>query len=476
MVFVSLRVQRVTAYLLVIVCVVLVYKFYSHDRFHREKRTSGLEPTEKDGSEALTRQRFTDLLRESHENVSKTKQHQDLLLKEINALKLKLSNSLSENRKLRSNIELMKQKEENMKYHISKLKSQNFELMKDKEKINISYHHQIAMKQEVKPYKRLLIAENIPFISFAKTHIYEPDSQPKPKEYMFRGQHRETRIIKPVRKHIFQIEDKIINTINANRSLDITREEVLDGVYRFDINGGVDYEYYFKDPSDHKSVIPVRASRYLSEPHIEIQSNQRKRLDETINLVLPLSGRLERFQNFIELFINVCIKKDNNVYLTVVLYGEKDFKFVKKILQGLEKDYGFRKYELVMRDKEFSRGRALHDGVVYWKGKDPNVLMFFCDVDITFSSEFLRRCRSYSQPGRQVYYPIVFSLYNPKNVYEDRSVPEPELQLKIGMYHIYKQQSPSFYTLAILVAGLFTQVLVEEIPSFCGFNSRSNSF
>lgn len=435
MAFVSLRVQRITAYLLVIVCVVLLYQFYNHGTFNRGKRKVNVPSMERNKRAAATSRNYNDLLLESRKNASKCRQQKDLLYKEINSLQLKLSNSLTLNRKLRNNMEAFEKKEERLKRHISKLKSHNIYLMDEIKNINNSRHHEFASKkEEKKTFKKPLIAENLAFNSFAKTHIYEPDSQPRPKEYMFRGQHRDTRIIKPVRKHIFEVEDKILHTINSNSSFALTREDALDGVYRYDVNTGADYEYYFKHPNDHSSVIPVRAWRALSEPHVQILPSVKKRLDEMINLVLPLSGRLERFQNFIDLFINVCIKKDKNVYLTVVLYGEKDFQFVKKILHGLEKDYGFRKYELVMRDKEFSRGRALNDGVIYWKGKDPNVLMFFCDVDITFSSEFLRRCRTYSEPGKQIYYPIVFSLYNPKNIYGDGAIPEPEAQLKIGEY------------------------------------------
>ena len=439
MAFVSLRVQRITAYLLVIVCVVLVYQFYSHGQLVRGKRLRRINSVQRD-KRTTAKWDLKEELRISKENASKIHEQKSLLLQEINSLKVKLMNSLAVNRRLRYNIQSLRKKAENAKTEITKLTSQNVDLMEVIESINKSklrhesdqpYLTDDGSNVPHKPY----IAENLPFNSFAKTHIYEPDTQPRPKEYMFRGQHKETRTIRSSRRHIFQIEDKILDMINSNQSLAVTREDFMDGVYRYDINGGADYEFYFRYPRKTNTVIPVRVWRELSKPSIQILTSNKKKLDETINLVLPLSGRLERFQNFIELFIDVCIKKDKNVYLTVVLYGEKDFKTVKKILQGLEKDYGFRKYELVMRDKEFSRGRALHDGVIYWKGQDPNVLMFFCDVDIKFSAEFLRRCRTYSEPGKQVYYPMVFSLYNPKNVYADGTIPEPEAQLKIGEYH-----------------------------------------
>ncbi|EDO41813.1 predicted protein [Nematostella vectensis] len=214
-------------------------------------------------------------------------------------------------------------------------------------------------------------------------------------------------------------------------------DNIIEGVYRFDINHGVEYEIYFNDSKSKGSVLSARVFRKLSKPQIVLPSLKYKQPNELINLIVPLSGRIERFQQFIDLFIDVCIKRDKHVYLTVVLYGEKDFKIIRRILKDLEDSYNFRKYQLIMRNKQFSRGRALHDGVIYWKGKNPNVLMFFCDVDVTFDEHFLRRCRSYTEPSKQVYYPMVFSLYNPRNVYEDGMIPSPQEQLNIGNQYGY---------------------------------------
>lgn len=57
----------------------------------------------------------------------------------------------------------------------------------------------------------------------------------------------------------------------------------------------------------------------------------------------------------------------------------------------------FRNFTFIQLSGEFSRGKGLDVGARSWKGS--NVLLFFCDVDIYFTSEFLNTCRLNTQPG-----------------------------------------------------------------------------
>ncbi|KAG7271531.1 hypothetical protein CRUP_003994, partial [Coryphaenoides rupestris] len=100
-----------------------------------------------------------------------------------------------------------------------------------------------------------------------------------------------------------------------------------------------------------------------------------------INIVVPLSRRTDTFKQF---------------------------------MQNFREDH-FKNYTLIQLDEEFSRGRGLDVGARAWKGG--NVLLFFCDVDIYFTADFLTTCRLNALPGKKVFYPVLFSQYNPSLIY-----------------------------------------------------------
>lgn len=71
--------------------------------------------------------------------------------------------------------------------------------------------------------------------------------------------------------------------------------------------------------------------------------------------------------------------------------------FFNSFLIFICREASFHNYTLVSLNEEFNRGRGLDVGARAWEKGE--VLMFFCDVDIYFTAEFLNSCRLNAEPG-----------------------------------------------------------------------------
>ncbi len=270
--------------------------------------------------------------------------------------------------------------------------------------------------------------EVIPYCRFTLTRIYLVD------------QGMGKRVVeKPIgfkKKDLYEVISYAAEKLNLGGGLGgrvYSIEEFVEGIYRTEPSMGTHYELYFKrletDASHlyHKVVL----SRPYGPLHM-VTSEDHFTNKQVINIILPLSGRNDKFTRFMDRFAKVCIKSDKHVFLTVVYFGNEGLNNVKNILGHISKTYRFKNLKLVTLNESFSRGRGLQVGAHSWTQGD--VLMFLCDVDIVFNLEFLQRCRMNAAPGQRVYYPMVFSLYNPDVVYalHNLDVPSQEEQLIIS--------------------------------------------
>ncbi|XP_077479256.1 chondroitin sulfate synthase 3 [Stigmatopora argus] len=172
---------------------------------------------------------------------------------------------------------------------------------------------------------------------------------------------------------------------------------------------------------------------YESNREIGEQS-QRK-----INILVPLSGRYDTFVRFMENFEKVCLIPKQNVKLSVILVDNESPENKGKHVR-LVKDY-HRKYPkadlaLVPMTGNFSRGFALELGSSL---SDNDTLLFFCDVDLIFNADSLQRCRDNTVQGSQIYFPVIFSQYDPKIVYAEKAPRENNFVLtkKSGFWRAY---------------------------------------
>lgn len=251
------------------------------------------------------------------------------------------------------------------------------------------------------------------------------------------------------RKDLLEALTKAMEALNKNvssLSLRYTLEDFLEGLYRIEPTTGTQYEMYFRTKNLNKSAAQVTHSGYtkitLMRPYAPIQfvstERQHAKEKELIHIILPLSGRTSTFQSFMDKFVKIGLKNDRRVHLTVVYFGTEGLSEARAIMSRILMTRGSggtnQNLRLLALNETFSRGKGLRVGAERtWEGEG-DVLLFMCDVDVVFSARFLDRCRWNTSPGRKVYYPIVFSLYNPHVVYtlQGREVPPETDQLVIS--------------------------------------------
>jgi len=252
---------------------------------------------------------------------------------------------------------------------------------------------------------------------------YQPDAFDELQEVIVHGAH----LLRSEELQTYQMPpEHVLENMGTKYS------DFISGVVRTERNRGTHYELLFKDTASSDFSSPEKSKESIKKielfrPFAPIQHVRTETISpsELVHFVLPLSGRVEMFTHFIGVFLNsaVGLNDENNavnvnsVYLSIVYFGE-GIETIRAILQKYVASFpGFTNYRILVGEGEFSRGKGLHKGIVTPLGPEftsfDHGLLFFIDVDIGFTKDILELCRSYTIPGKSVYYPIVFSMYNP---------------------------------------------------------------
>ncbi|XP_013140616.1 PREDICTED: chondroitin sulfate synthase 1 [Papilio polytes] len=189
---------------------------------------------------------------------------------------------------------------------------------------------------------------------------------------------------------------------------------------------GVEYED-FDEPSQQQGFLERLGVRGALESGLmRIHSNLPKVLqwnddeleyplyDRRINFIMPLSGRQETFGRFMKNYEDIVLKTDQVVSLIIVLYLDSknpvDYVNAQSLVKYYTDMYSKDIRIIQMGSTTFSRGAALTEGLKLCQDDD---LIFFIDVDMMFNHLSLRRIRINTIKYTQVYFPIVFSEFNP---------------------------------------------------------------
>jgi chondroitin sulfate N-acetylgalactosaminyltransferase 1/2 len=222
-------------------------------------------------------------------------------------------------------------------------------------------------------------------------------------------------IEKPIgyrKREILAVIDQAVNFLNENNSTGKTfsTSNFIEGMYRIVPSGGTHYELFFRDGSRYRKI--VIALPYAQSVVVESDSIATKK--DTIHIILPLSGRVDSFRNFMKRYERL-YQNDDSISLTVVYFNSGGLAEIRSIVANftLRHRSSGAIVRVVSVSGAFSRGKGLQTGVDSVGNGSSDPLLFLCDVDIAFTTGFLERCRVHSVKGRSIYYPIVFSLYNP---------------------------------------------------------------
>jgi len=120
---------------------------------------------------------------------------------------------------------------------------------------------------------------------------------------------------------------------------------------------------------------------------------------------------LSRLKNFLGM-LKMLKRRGEVLYVYFSIFAnERNSEIFRACIMEQSRTLNYTFVKISHVKHKFDRAYARHHGVSLLPKKD--TLIVFADIDITFDDGFLQRCQSYTQAGKSVYFPIVFSMYNP---------------------------------------------------------------
>ncbi|XP_060526080.1 chondroitin sulfate synthase 1 isoform X2 [Cylas formicarius] len=244
-----------------------------------------------------------------------------------------------------------------------------------------------------------------------------------------------------------------INSYSKQRGRVIDFKEILYGYWRLDpVHGAdliLDLLLVYKKYRGHKMTVQVRRHAYvqqtftgifvreatpagtetsaskddgivhqiiskLSDNLAPLSRRPARPAAPVINLLLPLSGRHDTFVRFLDRYVGVCVAEGEPTRLHVIVYAGDDYDATVESIRRTRSEHGLDDDALALVEggaEPFARGAALQKAVDRLRDDD---LMLFVDVDMAFDRKSLDKMRRNAVRGLSVYFPIVYSLYNPK--------------------------------------------------------------
>lgn len=154
---------------------------------------------------------------------------------------------------------------------------------------------------------------------------------------------------------------------------------------------------------------------------LEISGKEPEKISEyleKITFIVPVFGRHDRFKSFLKQFVN--LSRVGNIRLLVALFhdAEKQFLTTYGLIHDVTSAHRSIFIDVVDINGEFTRSIAFMKAIGSVKDKD---LLLLIDMDMVINENFLGRIRLNTIEGKQIYFPIYFSQYDPKVICFNKS-------------------------------------------------------
>ncbi|CAG0884079.1 unnamed protein product [Darwinula stevensoni] len=230
----------------------------------------------------------------------------------------------------------------------------------------------------------------------------------------------EHRLVEGIQDVVREVMEEI-NASSRERGRLIDFKEILYGYQRVVPWHGLDLILdlllTYKKYRGKKMTMAVRRHAYLQRPFLPLRLRVvgGKEERERVNVVVPVWGRAESVRRFLGAFVEACGDAPPCRLILVRYRSGEDGAIDDAVREARGRVRGPGEVEVVEGEGEFVRGKALELGASRCCSSRDD-LLFFIDVDLTFTGETLENVRSNTLLGKRVYFPIVFSLYDPSLV------------------------------------------------------------
>ncbi|CAB3386551.1 Hypothetical predicted protein [Cloeon dipterum] len=199
----------------------------------------------------------------------------------------------------------------------------------------------------------------------------------------------------------------------------------------------------------------------MHQPQQHVTPNPAR--DKLLTFLVPLSGRLKTFHRFISLYEEICILGRQATALVLVLFPSDEVKETVALVRSIQRRHPSAAISILPVFVPFARGMALQLGAAHVQTHNEDTILFFVDVDIVFTAAALQRIRLNTIKGKSVYFPIVFSEFDPNivhgNTTESRSSNHFLINENTGYWRNYGFGIASAYPSDLNLVGGFNTAI-----------------